>query len=96
MDKTQQAVLFYKSLASADTFSCKLLARGARMQRGRVAELERKITDLKLKNAPTQETDQLQAEADKRQALATTFDELDTIIDGAIAERETLDEEKFK
>ena len=96
MDKKQQAVLVYQSLAAADAFSCELLARGARMQRGRAAVIQRRITDLQLQEAPKEMTDPLQAEVDKRKELATTFEALDTIIDGALAERKTLDQDKFE
>ena len=60
MDPKKQAELFYKSLATVDAASCKLLARGARIQRGRVAALKRKIKELELKQAPPTEIAALQ------------------------------------
>lgn len=95
MDSKNQAVLFYKSLATADAFSCTLLARGARIQRGRAAALELKIIDLQKKNLPA-EVAKLQAEADKRKALAVAFDKLDETIDKAIDDRAVLDQNQNK
>jgi hypothetical protein len=96
MDPKKQAELFYKSLATVDAASCKLLARGARIQRGRVVALKRKIQELELKQAPATEIAKLQAEVARRTTLAGTFDALDVVIDKAIQQRAVLDKDKFK
>lgn len=96
MDPKKQAELFYKSLAATDAISCKLLARGARFQRGRVAALNRRIDDLLANNGPQAEIDRLAAEAKQRTKLSDTFDALDGVIDKAIEDRAVLDKDKFK
>ncbi len=96
MDPKQQAEIFYKSLAAVDAVSCAILARGARMQRGRVASLKRRISELEAKDAPKAEIVKLEAEAGRRTALAAKFDALDGVIDGAIKAREALDKEKIE
>jgi hypothetical protein len=88
--------MFYKSLAASDAVSCKLLARGARIQRGRVAALTRRITALQKQNAPQTEIEKLTVEAARRKTLAEKFDTLDGVIDQAIKDRALLDVNKFK
>lgn len=95
MSPEQQAKIFYESLSAADNLTCKLLARGARIQRGRVASLERQIADMK-KQKLTKQVPALEEEVAKRKALATKFDALDGIIAHAIVKREESDKEKFK
>lgn len=96
MDPKRQAEMFYRSLAASDAISCKLLARGARIQRGRVAALNRRIDTLKVQNAPQTEIEKLAVEAARRDALAEKFDTLDGVIDQAIKDRAALDVNKFK
>ena len=96
MDPKQHAEMFYRSLAAADAVSCQLLARAARLQRGRVAALERQIKELQANNGTKEQLARLEAEAARRGQLAKTFDALDVVIDEAIEERATLDEKKFK
>lgn len=96
MDPKKQAELFYKSLAASDAASCKLLARGARMQRGRVAALERRIAELEAKNAEKSEINKLKLESSTREKLANTYDALDEVIGTAIDDRAQLDKNKFE
>lgn len=95
MDPKQQARIFYDSLGAADALTCKLLERGAKIQRGRVASLERQITELKKQNALKQ-VSALEAEVTKRKTLAEKFEALDVVIEQAIVKREGLDKDKFK
>ena len=96
MDPKKQAELFYKSLGAADALTCKLLARGAQVQRGRVASLQLQANELQQKKAPNEEIVKVAVEIAKRQELAAKFDTLDKVIDKAIQDRAALDQGKFK
>ncbi|MCY0990906.1 hypothetical protein OV203_27425 [Nannocystis sp. ILAH1] len=96
MDPKQQALHFYQSLGAADELSRKLLTRAARVQRGRAAALKRKIDDLDKGGAPKEELAKLEAEMERRETLAGSYDKLDSVIGKAIAKRAELDEQKFK
>lgn len=96
MDPKQQALLFYKSLGAADALTCKLLARGAQVQRGRIDALNAQADTLKQKKAPAEQIATVEAEIAKRTALAKKFDTLDTVIEKALEERAKLDQKKFK
>jgi hypothetical protein len=96
MDPKKQAELFYKSLGAADALTCQLLARGAQVQRGRVASLQLQAAELQKNKAPNEQIAKVQAEIAKRKDLATKFDALDKVIDKAIEDRALLDKNKFK
>lgn len=96
MDPKQQAQLFYKSLGAADALTCRLLARGAQIQRGRTASLQRQVDELKQNKAPNDQIARIEEEIARRTALATKFDTLDKVIDKAIQDRAKLDKDKFK
>lgn len=95
MDPKQQAAMFYKSLAAADAFACKLLAQGARIQRGRVAALENRLAELQKNPSMQAEAAAVGAEINKRKELASQFDKLDGVITKALDERAALDKGKF-
>lgn len=96
MDPKKQAEIFYKSLIAADHVSCGLLNRGANVQLGRVAALERKVAAMIEEKAPPEQIAKLQGEIAKRAALAQKYSELDKVVVQAIEERATLDKDKFK
>ncbi len=96
MDPKKQAELFYKSLGAADALSCKLLARGAQVQRGRIASLQLQVDELQKGKAPNEQIAKVEVEIAKRKELATKFDTLDKVIEKAIEERAQLDKKKFK
>ncbi|MDC0672880.1 hypothetical protein [Nannocystis radixulma] len=95
MDPKQQAAMFYNSLAAADAFACKLLAQGARMQRGRVASLESRLEVLKKIEPGGAEVAALETEIAMRAQLAKKFDALDEAITKALDDRAALDKGKF-
>lgn len=96
MDPKKQAEIFYKSLIAADHVSCGLLHRSASVQLGRVTALERKLAALTQQNAPADQLAMVQAEIDKRTALAEKYIALDNVVVTAIEQRATLDKNKFK